>query len=185
MLKRMADLSSCLRHYSFLQGASDLALCQSLLVNGRAASITRYPDCLFHEAMWLPNSGGKHRLRLVEMEREAGKKKKRREREMLGKDPLSPCCSDLHPQCQEQYLACRYMMNICCTDEQNREKGLVVFLVSSCRRSHLLFTWAMNLRMQTGPAATAYWSLPTSLILRSGDHSFLTVCGLEEFQDFL
>lgn len=112
--------------------------------------------------MWLPNSGGKHRLRLVEMEREAGEEGEGN----AGQGP-SPSCSDLHPQCQEQYLACRYMMNICCTDEQNREKAFVLFLVSPCQRSHILFTWAVNLRMQTGPAATAYWSLSTSLILRS------------------
>lgn len=58
-------------------------------------------------------------MRLVEMEREAGEEGEGN----AGQGP-SPSCSDLHPQCQEQYLACRYMMNICCTDEQNREKAL-------------------------------------------------------------
>lgn len=87
----------------------------------------------------------------------------------VGQEP-SPCCLDPHPMCQEQYLACRYMTNICCTDEQKREKGFIIFLVSPCTPS----TWAVNLRIQMGPAATAYWSLSMSLILRSWDHSFLT-----------
>ena len=58
-----------------------------MLVNGGSGTITRSPDSFFHEAMWLPNNGGDHRLRLMKMEREAGKKG-RREREMLVKDPL-------------------------------------------------------------------------------------------------
>ena len=87
----------------------------TLPVNGGAGTITSSPDCLFHQTMWLPNGGGGHRLRQVEMQRGTGK----RGRKKAGEGPYP--CSALCPQCPEQCLPRRCTINICQTGEYNRD----------------------------------------------------------------
>lgn len=94
-LNRTDELPSCLGVYSFLGIAYDLAQSLCLLMVEQEPST----DHLFHQTVWLPNSGREHRLRLLKMEREAGKQERKKEREMVEEGPFL-CCSAPYPQWQ-------------------------------------------------------------------------------------
>lgn len=90
----------------------------SLPLNGRAGTITSSSKCLFHQSMWLPNSGGSVDWNWWKLRELHGRKV---ERKRKGWGRLSPYCSAPYPWCWEQYPPCTCTVSICCSDEYQGE----------------------------------------------------------------